>query len=230
MENNFQILMVEDDAAVGRSLRKGLEREGYEVTWKQLGEEGFAYAKNKSPHLVILDVRLPDISGFDVCRKMRQEGLHQPVMMLTAQGDEIDRILGIEIGADDYMTKPFSLRELQTRVRAHLRRAYGEFAAGSSQQLFIGDITIDLGRSEVKRKDALIDLTPTEFKMLVYLAQNKGLALSRQQIIEKVWGYNYEAANTVNVYIRRLREKIEPDPSQPELILTVPGIGYRLAG
>jgi DNA-binding response OmpR family regulator len=228
--DNKNILLIEDDPAVALSLRKGLERDGYEVVWKSQGEDGISYAQRRPPHLIILDVRLPDGSGFDICRRMRQAGMHQPILILTAQSDEIDKILGLEIGADDYMTKPFSLRELLTRIRVLLRRAYGEFASAHSNLLLVGSLTIDLNRNEVKRHDEQLDLTPTEFKLLVFLAQHPGQALSRTQIIEAIWrnGAELESASTVNVYIRRLREKVELDPSRPMQILTVPGVGYRL--
>jgi DNA-binding response OmpR family regulator len=229
---NKNILLIEDDPAVARSLRKGLERDGYEVVWKSQGEDGMVYAQKRSPHLIILDIRLPDGSGFDFCRRLRQAGMHQPILILTAQSDEIDKILGLEIGADDYMTKPFSLRELLTRIRALLRRTYGEFATTHSNLLFVGSLTIDLNRREVKRYEEQLELTPTEFKLLVFLAQHPGQALSRKQITEAIWGYGaeLESANAVNVYIRRLRQKVEHDPSRPVLILTVPGVGYRLVG
>ena len=232
MDSKTKILLIEDDLAVARSLRKGLEREGYEVVWRSLGEEGIAYAQKRPPHLIILDVRLPDGSGFDFCRRMRQKGMHQPILILTAQSEEIDKILGLEIGADDYMTKPFSLRELLTRIRVLLRRSYGEFAISQSNILIAGDLVIDLGRNEVKRYDNRINLTPTEYKLLVFLAQHPGQALSRNQIVNVIWGYgaDLENAGSVNVYIRRLREKVELDPSRPVLILTVPGVGYRLVG
>jgi DNA-binding response OmpR family regulator len=226
------ILLVEDDAGVACSLRAGLERDGYVVTWKASGSDGIAFARDHQPHLVLLDIRLPDISGLDVCRQMRRLGLRQPVVMLTARGEELDKVLGLEMGADDYVTKPFSLRELLARIRALLRRAYGDLATAEADLLFVGDLVVDRGRAQVRRGQELLNLTPTEFRLLVYLAQNPGQALSRAQILDAVWGYDadVESERVVNVHIRRLREKVELDPSRPALILTVPGVGYRLSG
>lgn len=225
------ILIVEDDPAVGRSLQDGLTREGYSVTWKKTGGDGVSYARDAHPHLIILDVRLPDGSGFDFCRQMRQAGVHQPILILTVQQEEIDKVLGLEMGADDYLTKPYSLRELLARVRALLRRAYGELST-EKNLLYAGDLTIDLARAQVLRGREILPLTPTEFRLLVYLVQNAQQALTRSQILATVWGYDadVEDERTVNVQIRRLREKVELDPSHPTLILTVPGIGYRFAG
>ncbi len=224
------ILIIEDDPAVARGLQDGLLREGYAVTWKNNGGDGIAYARTQHPHLIILDVRLPDGSGFDFCRQMRQIGLRQPVLMLTVERQELDKVLGLEMGADDYLTKPYSLRELLARIRALLRRAYGEFSSSEASLLYVGDLTIDLTRAQVTRGNHVLALTPTEFRLLVYFAQNPRQALTRSQILQAVWGYDAEVEDerTVNVHIRRLREKIEPDPSRPSLILTVPGIGYRL--
>ncbi len=226
------ILLIEDDPAVARSLQDGLERERYVVTWKATGTEGVSYARDHNPHLIILDVRLPDGSGFDFCRQMRQSGLRQPILMLTVRADETDKVLGLEMGADDYVTKPYSLRELLSRVRALLRRAYGEFARADADLLYASDLVIDRGRGQVWRGKESINLTPTEFRLLVFLARHPGQALSRAQIIDAVWGYaaDVESERAVNVHIRRLREKVELDPSRPTLILTVPGIGYRLVG
>jgi DNA-binding response OmpR family regulator len=180
----------------------------------------------------VLDVRLPDGSGFDFCRQIRGLGLRQPIVILTVQRDETDKILGLEMGADDYVTKPYSLRELLSRIRAQLRRAYGELSASDANMLYVGDLVIDRGRGQVWRGNHLILLTPTEFRLLVFLAQHPGQALTRMQLLDSVWGYDAEVDNerTVNVHIRRLREKVEIDPSHPSLILTVPGIGYRLVG
>lgn len=230
MNQNTHILIIEDDPAVATSLQAGLERDGYLVTWKATGAEGVRYAQDHAPHIIILDVRLPDGSGFDFCRRMRQTGVRQPIIMLTVQKDEMDKVLGLEMGADDYVTKPYSLRELLSRVRAHLRRAYGELSSAEADMLYVSDLVIDRGRGQVSRGDQILNLTPTEFRLLVYMARHRGQALSREQLLEAVWGYDSEVENerTVNVHVRRLREKIELDPSQPLLLLTVPGIGYRL--
>ena len=227
-----RILIIEDDPALAQTLEEGLAREGYAVTWKPNGTQGINHARDRQPHLILLDVRLPDLSGFDVCRQMRQMGMRQPVIMLTARGDVTDRVLGLEMGAADYVTKPFSLRELLARIRAHLRRTYGELAATEAELLYAGDLVIDLKRAEVRRGDEVIALTPTEYRLLIYLAQNAGQALSRDQILDAVWGYDadVESERIVTVQIRRLREKVELNPAQPTLILTVPGIGYRLKG
>lgn len=230
MNTTTQILLIEDDLAVARSLQDGLERDGYAVTWKNTGAQGVAFARDHAPHLIILDVRLPDGSGFDFCRQMRQSGVRQPIIMLTVQKDEMDKVLGLEMGADDYITKPYGLRELLSRVRAQLRRAYGELSNTGADLLYAGDLVIDRGRGQVMRGNQVLNLTPTEFRLLIFLARHAGQALTREQLLEAVWGYDaeIESERTVNVHIRRLREKIEIDPSQPTLILTVPGIGYRL--
>jgi DNA-binding response OmpR family regulator len=163
---------------------------------------------------------------------MRQRQLRQPILMLTARQDEMDKVLGLEMGADDYMTKPYGLRELLSRVRALLRRAYGELSAANANQLYAADLIIDLDQGQVWRGRRPLNLTPTELRLLAYLARHPGQALSRSQILEAVWGYDssVEDERTVNVHIRRLREKVELEPSRPALILTVPGIGYRLVG
>ena len=231
------ILVIEDDPGIALSLRAGLEQTGYRVTWNATGTEGLASARDLHPHLIILDVRLPDGSGFDYCRQMRLLQLRQPIILLTVRDQEADRVLGLEMGADDYVTKPYSMRELISRVRAHLRRAYGELSAASGSVLHVGDILIDLDRSQASCIDPrgdtrLLDLTPTEFRLFVHLARHHGQALTRAQILEAVWGWDADVENerTVNVHVRRLRAKIEDDPSRPMLILTVPGVGYRLAG
>ena len=226
------ILLIEDDPAIARGLQEGLARDRYNVTWKTTGAEGIRFMREHNPHLIILDVRLPDGSGFDFCRQMRQLGLRQPILILTVQRDEMDKVIGLEMGADDYVTKPYSLRELLSRIRAQLRRAYGELSSADSDLLYAGDLVIDRGRGQVWRGTQLLLLTPTELRLLVFLAQHAGQALTRSQILDAVWGYesDVDTERTVNVHVRRLREKVEYDPSRPALILTVPGIGYRLAG
>ena len=223
-----KILLIEDDPAVAQSISDALSAETYEVVWRNSGAAGIACAKEENPRLIILDVRLPDGSGFDFCRRLREEKHKQPILMLTVQKDELDRVLGLEMGADTYMTKPFSVRELLATVRALIRRAYGQLSTSDSNQIAVVDLVIDLDGGVVMRGREELSLTPTEFRLLVYLARNRGVALARSQILEQIWGYNdVESEKTVNVHIRRLRKKVEIDPSKPKLILTVPGVGYR---
>jgi DNA-binding response OmpR family regulator len=235
MENETKtettILLIEDDPGIAESLSEGLSQEGYAVHWESTGAAGVAYARDKRPYLVILDVRLPDGSGFDFCREMRRLGLRQPILILTVQGDEVDKVLGLEMGADDYLTKPYKLRELVARVRALLRRAYGELSAAEADLLFVSDLVIDRASALVTRGEIRINLTPTEFRLLVFLALHPGQVFSRGQLMDQVWGHSADFYDdkTVNVHVRRLREKIELDPSNPRLVLTVPGLGYRLA-
>jgi len=230
-ERANSILVIEDDPAVAEALVEGISREGFEVTWKSTGAEGVAFARDEAPHLIVLDVRLPDGSGFDFCRQIRQLGLRQPILMLTVQSDELDKVLGLEMGADDYLTKPYRLRELIARIRSLLRRAYGELSSVEADVLYAADLVIDRTRANVTRGGRELNLTPTEFRLLVFFAQHPGQAFSRGQLIENVWGASgdYYDDKTVSVHIRRLREKIESDPSKPTIVLTVPGIGYRLA-
>jgi two-component system response regulator MtrA len=225
------VLVIEDDPAIGQSLLDGLRQHGFNPGLCKTGLSGVEFAQKQAPHLILLDVRLPDGSGFDFCRQMRQLGLRQPVIMLTAQGDEVDKVLGLEMGADDYMTKPFSMRELVSRIRAQLRRAYGDYSSAESAVVMINDLVLEQATGQARRGDEVIPLTPIEFRLLLHLARHRGQALSRAQTVEAVWGYapDIESEKTVNVHIRRLREKIELRPDQPSLILTVPGIGYRLA-
>lgn len=227
--NKMHILIIEDDAAVAETLKEGVEREGYTVAWVETGGAGVDYARQEHPHLIILDIRLPDGSGFDFCREMRQLKLTQPILMLTARRDDVDKVLGLEMGADDYVTKPYSLQELRSRIRALLRRAYGELSRTDTDVIHIAGLVIDRTRGQVWRGETLLNLTPTEFRLLTHLAQHAGQALSRRQILEAIWGHtaDVESERTVNVHIRRLREKVEADPGQPRLILTIPGIGYR---
>ena len=227
----MQILVVEDDPAVAESLLEGIGGEGYQVHHEATAAGAVAFGRTGRPQLVVLDVRLPDGSGFDVCRELRQSGLRSPILMLTVQSDEIDQVLGLEMGADDYVTKPYRLRELLARIRALLRRAYGELASTESDVLYAGDLVIDRTSAQVTRAGGRIDLTPTEFKLLTFLAQHPGQVFSRGQLLQNVWGSSADFFDekTVNVHVRRLRAKIELDPAEPTVVLTVPGLGYRLA-
>ena len=229
---SHKILIIEDDPGIGQSLLDGLKQHGFQSELCKTGTSGLEFAQKHSPHLILLDIRLPDGSGFDFCRQMRQRGLHQPILMLTAQHEETDKVLGLEMGADDYVTKPFSLRELVSRIRAQLRRAYGDYASTESSMLLVADLALDQVTGQLRRGDQSINLTPIEFRLLTHLARHRGQALSRGQIVEAVWGFapDLESEKTVNVHIRRLREKIELKPEEPAIILTVPGIGYRLVG
>ncbi len=230
MTTKNKILLIEDDRAVAESLIDGLERENYTVQWVSNGTDGINYLQDNTAHLVLLDVRLPDGSGFDWCRRIREAGNHQPIIMLTVRSDEVDKILGLEMGADDYVTKPYSFRELLSRIKAQFRRAYGEFATQDSNRIYVGDVIIDRLRGVVLRQSEEIYLTPIEFRLLVYLAQHPNQALSRSQIMNAVWGHDTtaESERAINSHIRRLREKVEIDPANPQLIQTVLGIGYRL--
>ena len=225
-----RILIVEDDRAVARGLEYGLADEGFEVLWAETGRQALELARKRDPHLILLDIRLPDISGFDVCRQLRAEGKRQPILVLTALDEELDKVLGLELGADDYVVKPYSLRELISRVRALLRRAYGELAAVSvGDRLRFGEVEVDMERLLVTRRGKLVDLTPTEFRLLRYLVSNPGRPCSRVELIEAVWGYASDIGSdrTVDVHIRHLRKKLEDDPANPRWIVTVRGVGYK---
>ena len=225
-----RILIVEDERAVARGLEYGLAREGFEVLWADTGQRALRLASALDPQLVLLDIRLPDISGFDVCRQLRAQGRRMPILMLTARDEEVDKVLGLELGADDYVVKPFSLRELISRIRALLRRAYGDLAGPlGTGRLAFGEVEVDLDRLLVYRRGQLVDLTPTEFRLLRYLIIHPGQPLSRAALIEAVWGYDSEIGNerTVDVHVRHLRAKLEEDPADPRWLVTVRGVGYK---
>lgn len=225
-----RILIVEDERAVARGLEYALRAEGFDVLWADSGQAALAMARRESPHLLILDIRLPDLSGFDVCRQLRSEGRRQPIMMLTARDEEVDKVLGLELGADDYLVKPFSLRELISRVRALLRRAYGELAtAAPNQRLAFGPLTLDMERLLVLRNGQPVEITPIEFRLLRYLASNPGRPYNRDQLIEAIWGYDSEVGSdrTIDVHMRHLRQKLEDDPTNPRWLVTVRGVGYK---
>lgn len=225
-----RILIVEDERAVARGLEYALTSEGFDVRWARDGRQALDLTFQEKPDLILLDIRLPDISGFDVCRQLRAAGQRQPILMLTARDEEVDKVLGLELGADDYIVKPYSLREVISRVRAQLRRAYGELSAAPGSRLeSFGDVVVDAEKLLVTKKGQSIDLTPTEFRLLNHLLSNPGRPISRTQLIETVWGYDSDLDydRTVDVHMRRLRQKLEDDPGNPRYLLTVRGIGYK---
>lgn len=226
-----RILVVEDDRAISRGLHYGLTQEGFAVTVVETGGAALDAVRSQPIQLILLDARLPDVSGFDVCKQLRAEGKRQPILMVTARDEEVDRVLGLELGADDYIVKPFSLRELISRIRAALRRAYGELAAGNGAEAEIqfGNVTVNTTRLMVERDGRAIQLTPTEFKLLRHLAAHPHQPFTRNALIETVWGYNGDVGDdrTVDVHMRHLREKLEEDPAQPRWLLTVRGVGYK---
>lgn len=224
-----RILIIEDERAVARGLRYALEKEGFQVSVAHTGREGLQLARSEAPDLIILDIRLPDISGFDVCRELRKD-LKQPILMLTARDEETDKVLGLELGADDYVTKPYGLRELISRVRALLRRAYGDLVIGpQGARITVGDLVLDLERQQVTKRGTLVNLTSTEFRLLSYLATHPDRPFTREELINAAWGYAqfFGDERTVDVHIRHLREKIEDVPAAPRYIVTVRGVGYR---
>ncbi len=225
-----RILIIEDERAVARGMEYGLKAEGFNVLWAGTGQQGIDLARDHAPHLILLDIRLPDISGFDVCRQLRGMGLRQPILMVTARDEEVDRIMGLELGADDYILKPFSLHELIARIRAALRRAYGELSTTpETGQINFADIEVDLDLMQVHRSNQLVTLTPSEFRLLRLLAGSPGQVFSREQLLAILWGDNIEAGSdrTVDVHIRHLREKLEKDPAKPRWLVTVRGFGYK---
>jgi DNA-binding response OmpR family regulator len=225
-----RILIVEDEPAVARGLEYGLTRAGYDVLWADTGRRALDLARSRDPHLILLDIRLPDISGFDVCRQLRAEGKRQPILMLTARDEEIDKVLGLELGADDYVVKPYNLRELISRVRALLRRAFGDLATVSvGDRVRFGDVELDLERLRVTRRGKVVELTPIEFRLLRYLVTHPDRPFTRDALIEAVWGYDSDVGSdrTVDVHVRHLREKLEDDPANPRWLVTVRGVGYK---
>lgn len=239
----YQILVVEDDTTLLELLKYNLERQGYEVQIAKDGRTGLGIARKHEPDLILLDVMLPHLDGLEVCRLLRKE-LNVPILMLTARTEEIDRIVGLELGADDYITKPFSMRELIARVKAHLRRVEMiredvSNEKNGQERVFIdqeskfvfGNLIIDEDRREVYIDDESVRLKPMEFELLLFLARNVGIALSRSLILERVWGWTFDGnSRTVDVHVRWLRKKIEPDPNNPQRIITVHGLGYRFDG
>jgi DNA-binding response OmpR family regulator len=223
-----RILVVEDDPAILRGLADNLKFESHEVLTAGDGEAAYRLLRETKPDLLILDLMLPRISGYELCRKARSEGITTPILMLTARGEEADRVLGLDLGADDYVTKPFSVRELLARVRAILRRGAGP-PKPLPDDLRFDDVVVDFRRYEARKGETALEMTRKEFGVLRLLAARAGEVVSREELLNEVWGYeNYPSTRTVDNHIASLRSKVEEDPAQPRRLLTVHGVGYKL--
>jgi DNA-binding response OmpR family regulator len=231
-----KILVVEDEPTLQETLAYNLTRQGYAVETASDGQAALDKARQSQPDLIVLDIMLPVLDGFEVCRVLRQE-MNTPILMLTARDDEIDRVIGLELGADDYITKPFSMREFLARVKAQLRRVrlireeIDTETAHPRETLNCGNLTLDLTRREVLLDNQPVAVKPKEFDLLLFLARHRGQVLTRELILERVWGWEFSGGSrTVDVHVRWLREKIEKNPALPERIVTVRGAGYRFEG
>lgn len=235
-----KILVVDDEISLQETLAYNLKKQGYDVKTTGDGTEAIELAREWSPEVIILDVMLPGLDGFEICRILRRE-MSTPILMLTARDDEIDRVVGLEVGADDYLAKPFSMRELIARVKALLRRVRlireeaavrdGEDGKTKPETLDFGNLQIDMTRHEIKIDDKVVAFKPKEYELLTFFAQHQGQVLSREFILERVWGWDFIGdSRTVDVHVRWLREKIEQDPGNPRRIITVRGAGYRFEG
>lgn len=225
-----KILIIEDEEDLIKGLKFNLSDEGYEVDWAVNGVQGLHKALEEKPDLIILDVMMPEMDGFEVCRKLRHKNISVPIIMLTAKGEEIDKVVGLEIGADDYVTKPFSVRELLARIKVQLRRSERKETSFENVYSF-GDIEIDFSQYKAKSKGKELDLTSLELDILKFLISHQGEIVSRDDLLNKIWGYeNYPTTRTIDNHILKLRKKIESDPSKPKFILSVYGGGYRFIG
>jgi len=222
-----KILIVEDDPGILLSLKDEFESEGYEISAAEDGEKGFKMAKQQKPDLIILDIMLPFQDGYEVCKRLRMEGDTTPIIMLTVKDKEIDRVLGLELGADDYVTKPFSLRELMARVKSVLRRT--EERTKDLATYGFGQVELDFKKYEAKKKGKKLELTPLEFQMLKLFIQRKEQVVSRDDFLDKIWGEDntYVSFRTVDSHIANIRKKIEDDPSNPKHIISIRGVGYK---
>ena len=222
-----RILVVEDEPALLRGLKDNLRLESYDVLTASDGEEGYALATEHKPDLIILDLMLPKMSGYEICRKLRSQGVTTPILILTARGEEADRVLGLDLGADDYVTKPFSIRELLARVRALLRRMQPATPSEAAKITF-SDVSIDFLRYEALKGGQPVELTRKEFGIIRFLSSRAGVVVSRDELLNEVWGYDaYPTTRTVDNHIASLRAKLEPDPANPRHFLTVHGVGYK---
>jgi DNA-binding response OmpR family regulator len=227
-ESSRKVLIVDPDATTRREVRNACAQDGYQVLEAENGAEALREVASAHPSLVLLEVALPDGSGFDVCRELRKTDAAVPVIMMSSRSDEIDVVVALEIGADDYVTKPLRIRELVARMAAHLRRTRLESVEGTRSRLEFRDLVIDVNERRIYKSNKEVELTHTEFDLLTFLASNAGKVLSREKILNSIWGYEYPIeTRVIDVHIRNLRRKIETQPSRPYYILAVPGIGYR---
>ena len=227
------ILIVDDEQPIIDMLVYNLEKEGYNTLEATDGEKAVDIALNNTPDLILLDIMIPKMDGLSVCKRIRHT-LNVPIIMISAKGEEIDKILGLELGADDYITKPFSIRELMARIKANLRKGKGSYEDGkleaNTNKIIVGDLQLDVDKFETRVKNKVIDLTLREFEVLKYLANQLGQVVTRETLLEKVWGYEYYGdIRTVDVTVRRIREKIEEDTSNPKILITKRGVGYYIA-
>jgi DNA-binding response OmpR family regulator len=221
-----RVLVVEDDAAILRGLKDNLDAESYEVLTAMDGQSAYRMIVEEKPDLVILDLMLPKLGGYEICRKVRAEGINTPIIMLTARGEEADRVLGLDLGADDYVTKPFSVRELLARVRALLRRAYPPNSLPDELRFY--DVVVDFKRYAASKGDRKLELTPKEFGVLRYLAARAAEVVRRNELLDEVWGYDTDVTTrTVDNHVASLRAKIEDQASEPRFLITVHGVGYK---
>jgi DNA-binding response OmpR family regulator len=224
-----KVLIIEDEPDMVLGLKDNFEYEGYDVVVARDGREGLTRAVSDRPDVILLDIMLPKMSGLDVCRELRNQGLDTPVIMLTARGQEIDKVIGLEMGADDYVTKPFSIKELLARVRAQLRRATRQVA--EVETYAFGDVALNFKRYEATRNGEGLELSPREFELLKYFIQHRGETITRDQLLDDVWGYdNYPFTRTVDNHIAKLRQKVEAVPADPKYIITVHRVGYKFLG
>ena len=232
--DNQKIVIVEDEKAISDIIKFNVEKEGYTAYTAYDGEEGLALIEKVNPDLILLDIMMPKMDGLAVCRQVRKTK-NTPIIMLTARAEEVDKVVGLEMGADDYVTKPFGVRELMARIRANLRRVESTQVVSTEEDdgtvIIEGNLRIDVSKYEVQKRGEVIELTHLEFGLLKFLSSQKGQVFSRETLLRKVWGYEYYGdIRTIDVTVRRLREKIEDDPSKAEYVLTKRGIGYYFRG
>ena len=219
-----RVLVVEDDLSILTGVSMNLRFEGYEVLQAQDGARGLEMAVTDAPDLIVLDVMMPKLNGYEVLKELRSRGVRTPVLVLSAKGMERDKVLGLDLGADDYVVKPFGVAELMARVKAVLRRRWGD----DGQLIRFGEVAVNLAGRTVSRGERPVDLTAQEFKLLAHLVSNPGRTFSREELLSGAWGIDYEGTpRTVDTFVRQLRQKLEPDPEEPRYILTARGLGYR---